>query len=247
MENVNDSYFNGHYKDIWRSVIPAELTVREADFILQYFNLQPGNKVLDLMCGYGRHSLALARKGMQVTAVDNLTEYIQEIEAIAEKENLPIVASKTNVLDYGSNELFSLVLCMGNSLNFFDEEDTCRLLSSINGQLQKEGRLLIHTWSLAEIAIKQFVEKTWKEIDGLKFLVDSRYLFHPTRIESETTIISSNGDMEIKRAIDHIFSVAEMEKMLNRSGFILKEIYSIPGRKKFTLGDPRAYIVASKE
>jgi len=26
----------------------------------------------------------------------------------------------------------------------------------------------------------------------------------------------------------------------------MKEIYSIPGRKKFTLGDPRAYIVAEK-
>jgi hypothetical protein len=37
-----------------------------------------------------------------------------------------------------------------------------------------------------------------------------------------------------------------MEIMLNQAGFIMKEIYSIPGRKKFTLGEPRAYIVAEK-
>jgi hypothetical protein len=52
--------------------------------------------------------------------------------------------------------------------------------------------------------------------------------------------------MEKKKAVDYIFSVAEMEAMLNKAGFILNEVYSIPGRKKFTLGEPRAYIVAEK-
>jgi len=37
-----------------------------------------------------------------------------------------------------------------------------------------------------------------------------------------------------------------MEAMLNKTGFRLKEIYSIPGRKQFAVGDPRAYIVAEK-
>jgi len=35
-----------------------------------------------------------------------------------------------------------------------------------------------------------------------------------------------------------------MEGMLNKSGFQIKEIYSIPGKKQFTVGEPRAYIVA---
>jgi len=34
--------------------------------------------------------------------------------------------------------------------------------------------------------------------------------------------------------------------MLKEAGFVMKEIYSIPGRRKFALGDPRAYIVAEK-
>jgi hypothetical protein len=38
-----------------------------------------------------------------------------------------------------------------------------------------------------------------------------------------------------------------MEEMLNRAGFTLKEIFSIPGKKKFALGEPRAYIIAEKE
>jgi hypothetical protein len=38
-----------------------------------------------------------------------------------------------------------------------------------------------------------------------------------------------------------------METMLKKAGLSLKEVYSIPGRKKFTLGEPRAYIIAVKE
>lgn len=246
MENVNDSYFDGYYKDIWRSLIPAELTPKETDFMLQYFNLQPGNKVLDLMCGYGRHALALAKKGIQVTAVDNLGDYIHELRETAKKESLPVKVVKADVIQYQPGDVFDLVLCMGNSLNFFTPEEAQKLLSSVFSCLKKGGYLLINTWSLAEIAINSFKEKSWSSINGLKFLADSKYLFHPTRIETETIIISKDGTTETKKAIDYIFSVAEMEAMLNMAGFSMKEIYSIPGKKKFTLGEPRAYIVAEK-
>ncbi|HKB43030.1 MAG TPA: hypothetical protein VKC90_01525, partial [Chitinophagaceae bacterium] len=62
MDNINDTYFDGYYKEIWRAMIPDELTRKEIEFIVPYFNLQPGSKVLDLMCGYGRHAIALAKK-----------------------------------------------------------------------------------------------------------------------------------------------------------------------------------------
>lgn len=244
MENVNNNYFNGYYKDIWRSVIPAELTPKEIDFMLQYFALNTKSKVLDLMCGYGRHSLALARNGIEVTAVDNLSDYINEIDKTAANEGLPVKAIKADVIQYHSEEKFDLALCMGNSLNFFPPAETQQFLSSIHSNLKKGGHLLINTWSLAEIAIRSFNKNSWSDVNGIRFLNDSKYLFHPTRIETDSIMIAQDGTTETKKAIDYIFSVAEMETMLNKAGFSVKEIYSIPGKKKFTLGEPRAYIVA---
>jgi 2-polyprenyl-3-methyl-5-hydroxy-6-metoxy-1,4-benzoquinol methylase len=246
MENINDSYFDGYYKEIWRAMIPEELTTKEVDFMLPYFNLQPGSKVLDLMCGYGRHAIALAKKGISVIAVDNLSDYINEIKQVAEKENLSIKPVKSSVMDYKTDETFDLVLCMGNSLNFFNADNIVQILSNISSYLKADGHLLLNTWSLAEIAIKQFKEKTWSYAGNLKFLVDSKYLFHPTRIETESTIIAPDGKTENKTGIDYIFSVSEMETMLNKSGLVMKEIYSIPGRKKFALGETRAYIIAAR-
>ena len=246
MNNINDSYFDGYYKDIWRSIIPAELTVKETAFMLRYFELQPGNKVLDLMCGYGRHAIALAKKGIEVTAIDNLADYITEIKDTAEKNHLPVKAIREDIIHFRATGVFDLALCMGNSLNFFNADDTVSLLTAVAKNLKEKGQLLINTWSLAEIAIKSIADHSWSVIDGMKFLTASEYMFHPTRIESESIIIAADGTTETKTAIDYIYSVNEMEAMLKEAGFAMKEIYSIPGRKKFTLGEPRAYIVAEK-
>ena len=90
MENINNTYFDGYYKDIWRDIIPAELTQKEAEFMESYFELDKTSAVLDLMCGYGRHALALGRKGIRVTAVDNLAAYIADVEMAATAEGLPV-------------------------------------------------------------------------------------------------------------------------------------------------------------
>lgn len=246
MSNINDSYFDGAYKDIWKSLIPAELTVKEVDFLIQYFNLSEKSKVLDLMCGYGRHALALAKKGIAVTSVDNLQAYTDEIKAITASESLSIEVIQADVANYKPSQKYDLVICMGNSLNFFPEKDVRQIFSNVAAYIEPGGSLLINSWSIAEIAIPQFKERSWSKINDLKFITESKYLFNPTRIETESTILKDDTIAEVKMAIDYIFSMAEMEKMLSESGLQLKEAYSIPGRKKFSLGEPRLYIVAEK-
>src|SRR4029079_13741091 len=209
MENVNNTYFNGYYKEIWRSYIPAELTARETDFMMRHFNLQPGRNVLDIMCGYGRHAIALAEKGISVSAVDNLEEYIYELAETARKKNLPIQALEADVIQYEADKMFDLAICMGNSICFFNREDTLKLLKMVSSHLVGGGHLLINTWMLAEIAFNGFREKAWENVGDLKFITESKYHLHPSRIETEHLIIAPDGASETKKAVDYIYSLAE--------------------------------------
>ena len=247
LENINNSFFDGHYKDIWRHIFPEKTTQAEVDFIVEAANLKQGEHILDIMCGYGRHSLELAKKGINVTAVDNLTDYINEIKEKAKARNLPIESTCADILEMQIDQEFDAVICMGNSLQFFNEEDLTRILSNISAHLKSGGIFFINTWSLAEIAVKNFTDKSWSRIGELLFLTESKFLFHPTRIETVSMIITDKGDREEKKGIDFIYSISELETLLNKTGFKLKEIYSIPGKKQFTVGEPRAYIVAEKQ
>lgn len=245
-ENVNNYFFDGHYKDIWRHIFPEKTTQAEVDFIVEEGKLKPGEHVLDIMCGYGRHSLELAKRGINVTAVDNLPDYINEVKEKAATKHLPVESICTDVLEMQIDQEFDAVICMGNSLQFFNEEDSMRILSNISAHLKTGGKFFINTWSLAEIAVKNFKDKSWSRIGELLFLTESKFLFHPARIETSGLIITDKGDREEKKGIDFIYSISELESMLNKTGFQLKEIYSIPGKKQFTVGEPRAYIVAEK-
>ena len=245
-ENVNNTFFDGHYKDIWRNIFPEKTTLAEVDFIVEEAKLKQGGHVLDIMCGYGRHTLELANRKINITAVDNLPDYIDEVKEKARTKNLLVDSICTDVLEMQIDKEFDAVICMGNSLQFFNEGDSIRILSNVSAHLKPGGKFFINTWSLAEIAVKNFKDKNWSRIGGLLFLTESKFLFHPSRIETSSIIITDKGEREEKNGIDFIYSISEIESMLNKTGFQLKEIYSIPGKKQFSVGEPRAYIVAEK-
>jgi hypothetical protein len=246
MENINDSYFDGIYKEVWKSFIPEILTQREVAFLETYFGLQPGMHVIDLMCGYGRHSIALARKGIHVTAVDNLESYIKEIKLISLSEGIPIQAIKTNVINFQSPRKANLTICMGNSINFYNKTEITQVLLNTRDSMLPFGRILINTWSLYEIVMPRFQPESKITVDDITCHSVSQLLENPNRIESTTVFLKGQKYLEEKNAIDYIYSIAEINDLLGECGFKMIEIFSIPGKKRFSNEDPRAYIIAEK-
>jgi len=244
VSNINDVFFNGFYKDVWRKLIPVGISEAECAFIEKEASLQPGDKVLDLMCGYGRHTLPLAKRGYQLTSIDNSNEYIEEINKAA--EGLSITTQAASLMEMQLEEAYDLAICMGNSFCFFSKEEAGTILQKVHQHLKASGYFIINTWMLGEIIIRHFKEKEWFYLDEYKYLIDNRYLFNPTRVEADHIIIRSDGATEVLKSVDYIFTVAEMRTLFEESGFQLKEIYSIPKRKKFELGDTQAYIIAER-
>lgn len=57
---------NDWYKKIWTLDIQnqswVEDTMRQVDFLVEKLNLTGNERILDLACGFGRHSLEFARR-----------------------------------------------------------------------------------------------------------------------------------------------------------------------------------------
>lgn len=244
--NINDSFFSGHYKEVWRKLIPPGLSEAECTFIEDVANLRKEDAVLDLMCGYGRHALELGRRGYQVTAIDNLQAYTDEINAIAEAENLPVKALTSGALEATFEQTYQVAICMGNSFAFFNREDATALLQKIASHLSAGGIFILNTWMIAEIAIKHFQEREWYYVDDYKYLLDYQFHFTPSRIESEHTLIASDGTVEVIQGVDYVFTLQELESMLHTAGLRLKSVFSTPRKKPFRMGDNKAYLVIEK-
>src|SRR5258707_13218100 len=63
-----DDFFHGLAIDFWVAVAPAPDS--DLPFLENVFGAPAGQAILDVACGAGRHSIALARRGYAVTGID---------------------------------------------------------------------------------------------------------------------------------------------------------------------------------
>ena len=80
-----------------------------------------GKSVLDLCCGPGRCSIALAKKGFTVTGVDRTKFLLDKARTRARAADLKIEWVQADMRDFVRPNSFDLVLSMFKSFGYFDD------------------------------------------------------------------------------------------------------------------------------
>ena len=65
-------------------------TSNEVDFLERELHLSPGDTVLDLGCGAGRHAIEFGKRGYHVTAIDISSALLEEANARAKRAGVHI-------------------------------------------------------------------------------------------------------------------------------------------------------------
>ena len=86
MQTWDENLFHGLALDYWRGMNPPEQTQAEVDCIQALLAVQPGARLLDVPCGNGRHSVALAARGFRLTGLDIAPEPLAEARAGAPRD-----------------------------------------------------------------------------------------------------------------------------------------------------------------
>jgi len=97
-------------------------TQKEVDLFSSILHLSPEDKILDLCCGQGRHSLELASRGFKnVEGLDRSHYLIQRAKAHAKKEGLSVRFKEGDArrLPYPA-DTFDAVMVLGNSFGYFE-------------------------------------------------------------------------------------------------------------------------------
>ena len=76
---LGDDSLEGNLEDQHLSL--DERTIRECDLIESLLKPDTGDRILDSPCGYGRHSIELAKRGYDLTGIDLCPNFIEEAKA----------------------------------------------------------------------------------------------------------------------------------------------------------------------
>jgi D-alanine-D-alanine ligase len=153
-------------------------TMREVDAVQRTLALRPGDHVLDLCCGQGRHTLELARRGMRnVVGVDQSSYLISVADARARAGGHEVAFHEADARDLPSGEAsFDAVLLMGNSFGYFhDVGDDVQVLREIRRVLRPGGALVMDL-SDGDWLREHFEPRSWEWIDDRLFVCRERSL-----------------------------------------------------------------------
>src|SRR3989344_1655006 len=121
-------------------------TFAETEGIIRLLDLKGEERILDVPSGYGRHSIALAKKGFNVTGIELNAIHLNEAIRNAETAQVTPNFVKGNMIDISHKEEFDAVINMFYSFGFFEtDEENKKVLENFFKSLKPGGRFLFHT------------------------------------------------------------------------------------------------------
>lgn len=123
-------------------------TENEVAFIAQYCNK---GSILDLGCGIGRHTVALAKMGYRTCGVDFSAKHISHANLQKEKENVQDNCEFIceDVRCYSSEKKYDNVICLYDVIGSFpNDQDNVNIIKSAYGNLRKNGIFILSVMNM---------------------------------------------------------------------------------------------------
>lgn len=166
------TWFDSHYYHILYQNRDEEEAQLFIDNLSLYLNFLSNDKILDLACGKGRHSIYLNQKGLFVEGIDLSEESIQYAKQF---ENERLYFSQHDMREVYKKTYFDFILNLFTSFGYFktDEENQQAIIAMAKG-LQFEGRIILDFFNTTK-TIKSLIPYEEKKIEGITFKI-SKYL-----------------------------------------------------------------------
>jgi SAM-dependent methyltransferase len=186
----------------------------------------PGDKsALDLCCGPGRCSIALAKAGFKVTGVDRTKYLLQKARSMAHAAKRKIEWVQMDMRDFVRADAYDLAISMFTSFGYFDEKnEDLHVLRNIFSSLRSGGVFLIEMMG-KEILAKIFQPTTSDFLlDGTKIVQRHEIFDDWTRIRNEWILIRKGRAKSFK--FHHtIYSGQELRDRMEIAGFTDIKLY----------------------
>jgi 2-polyprenyl-3-methyl-5-hydroxy-6-metoxy-1,4-benzoquinol methylase len=199
----------------------AQNTDSEIRFAVQQLRLQPGDHILDLGCGWGRHSLPLAAYGLRVAGLDLSPELLTLARYNARRHGLSINWIEADIAHLPLRGSFDAVVQFcGNLMTWFPTcERTLDALWDVANLLRPGGRLLFGTedWQ-PELPPRS---QHWDEWQGGAAIYRQRYDQHQRLSTTQTVIFGPKHERHEYRRQTWWPSYHDMEALFARAGLTI--------------------------
>ncbi len=217
MPHWTETFFAEYFKIFGFDNKDPDLNELEARFIARALDLKKGDRILDLCCGTGRHSIELAKRGYDVVGID-LTKYYIDCateEASRKKIECEFLVGDMRAIPF-ENE-FDAVFNFFTSWGYYSDMEDLQVLQQVHKALKPGGRFLLEVMNRDWI-IAEFIPLDIQSEADMELIQYRRFLPETSCLEVEY-IYLKNREVIRQDSVDlRIYSLHEIYNMFRIAG-----------------------------
>ncbi len=232
-EHISKNMLEAHLNPDWDAASRKHETIKKScDWLVNLLKLDKKMKLIDLGCGPGLYCTNFYNHGLQVTGVDFSKRSIDYAKKYAQNNSMNIEYLYRDYLRLDYKDEFDIATLVLYDFTCFSPDDSKKLLSKVHSLLVKDGYFAFDIET-------PYSEKThvewrkwtrhdngfWKPCEYIELHQRLYYQSCNTRLDQHI-IIEKNGDISDYRLWQRHYTLEEITKMLEDSGFIIKMVFS---------------------
>ena len=215
-QNWWQDFYNGNWTRFMYGVDHAQ-TYSEATLIRLLLKLRPGMNVLDVPCGTGRLTIALAAQGIAATGVDQSANLLARAREETNARRLHAEWVQADMRQLPWTARFDAAFCFWGSFGYFDDEGNTGALRSIAQTLRPGGCFLLDT-PVMETLLPRLSSGVVRTSEGV---VREHCTFNPqtARVDSEWILLRADGATMRGHTSIRLYTFRELTTLLRDCGF----------------------------
>lgn len=239
-------FFGERCLRMYENDLPTERTEEEVEFILSILDTQPGARVLDVPCGHGRHAIAFAQHGYEVTGYELNKHFLEVARKEADKKGMTITWLQGDMREINFNKEFDVALNLFTAMGYFEEDaDDQKFLDGVYRALRPGGEFILDYLNAYRL-LRNFKPQNWEQLSDSTYVLHEREFDVVTGTMHDTKVhLDTDGEYTVTTNV-RFYTPTELIKMLQQSGFTTAKTYGDFTGSALTMDAKRLIIHARK-
>jgi SAM-dependent methyltransferase len=224
--------------------LTEERTEAEVASIMKLLALETPLNILDLACGFGRHTNRLAALGHRMTGLDLMEGFLEIARRDAEVKKLVVDYRQGDMRKLDFHEEFDRVLLLFTAFGYFEDHENLRVLKNITRALKPDGLFLFDIPN-RDGFVKNLPPCIVTERDG-NLMIDRGSFDSLSGRWYNRRVVIRNGVRRDKPFYVRLYNPNEILALLEQAGLKLDKMYGSWDAQP-VVGDSRRMIIVARK
>jgi SAM-dependent methyltransferase len=232
------------YLYFYRESLTDERTEAEVRALVDLLELDRPMNILDLACGFGRHTNRLAALGHAMTGIDLTPGFLEIARQDAKQRGVDVLYCQGDMRDMAYAEEFDRVMLLFTAFGYFSDEGNLQVLVNVRKAL-KPGGLLVFDTPNRDAFLKVMRPYTVVEKEGNLMIDRISFDSLQGRIYNQR-IVFRDGVRKDKPYFTRLYNPNELRLLLSQAGLELYHLYAGWDAQEYTAESRRMVVIALK-